>query len=262
MGESASAFANGESQKEALAVWRKMKTTHQKSLPTDQEWCHLVGHGDGGHEIKSNFVAGSFHCNTEQLAIESGQRWTTYKNRGKYKLNVRGFLLSEAVADTPHQPQPLMGQREHPAVFIRYRIFRKETNDQWVKIFDYLFEAQSEFFDENQYNLLEHYVRLLLKEVENPGSFDTWYQQQLSGNYEDLLKVANQLKADQVWNDQDRLKEELAPFEWIIPLDSLPSDKNELDNLIRQVLMKLNNAPVPHSDTSDDSKSDALKRTQ
>ncbi len=44
---------------------------------TPQEWCHLFGHGDGGHEVLENFVSGSKHCNTEQLAIETGQRRIT-----------------------------------------------------------------------------------------------------------------------------------------------------------------------------------------
>jgi hypothetical protein len=43
-------------------------------LRTQQEWCHLIGHGDGGPEVPENFVSGSNHCNTEQLAIESGER--------------------------------------------------------------------------------------------------------------------------------------------------------------------------------------------
>lgn len=43
-------------------------------LRTEQEWCHLYGHGDGGQETLDNFVSGSEHCNTEQLAIEKGQR--------------------------------------------------------------------------------------------------------------------------------------------------------------------------------------------
>jgi hypothetical protein len=41
---------------------------------TEQEWCHLYGNGDGGRETPDNFVSGSEHCNTEQLAIETGQR--------------------------------------------------------------------------------------------------------------------------------------------------------------------------------------------
>jgi hypothetical protein len=45
-----------------------------KRIRTDQEWCHLYGHGDGGNETLENFVAGSKHANTEQLAIETAQR--------------------------------------------------------------------------------------------------------------------------------------------------------------------------------------------
>lgn len=41
---------------------------------TDQEWCHLLGHGDGGKEVFENFVSGSKHCNSEQLAIETAHR--------------------------------------------------------------------------------------------------------------------------------------------------------------------------------------------
>jgi hypothetical protein len=65
----------------AQAQWKMdnlMETDPTKeSLRTDQEWCHLYGHGDGGSEDLSNFVAGSKHCNTEQLAIEVGQRRVT-----------------------------------------------------------------------------------------------------------------------------------------------------------------------------------------
>lgn len=56
-------------------------------LRTQQEWCHLVGHGDGGDEVFENFIAGSKHCNTEQLAIETGQRTArrTYGQTGDDK---------------------------------------------------------------------------------------------------------------------------------------------------------------------------------
>jgi hypothetical protein len=43
-------------------------------LHTEQEWCHLLGHGDGGAETFDNFVSGSHQANTLQLAIETGQR--------------------------------------------------------------------------------------------------------------------------------------------------------------------------------------------
>jgi cellobiose-specific phosphotransferase system component IIB len=49
------------------------------ALRTSQEWCHLHGQGDGGREQLENFVAGSEHANTEQLAIETAQRLFSYK---------------------------------------------------------------------------------------------------------------------------------------------------------------------------------------
>ncbi len=51
-----------------------VKNVNKSSVLTQQEWCHLQGHGDGGPEELGNFISGSKHCNTEQLAIETGQR--------------------------------------------------------------------------------------------------------------------------------------------------------------------------------------------
>ena len=55
-------------------------TEKQATIRTEQEWCHLFGHGDGGNEDYGNFISGSKHCNTEQLAIESAQRYNKYKD--------------------------------------------------------------------------------------------------------------------------------------------------------------------------------------
>ena len=33
-------------------------------------WCHLIGHGAGGSDAATNILAGSTHCNSEQLQIE------------------------------------------------------------------------------------------------------------------------------------------------------------------------------------------------
>jgi hypothetical protein len=38
------------------------------------EWCHLIGHGDGGREEFANFVVGTEAVNTEQLALEGALR--------------------------------------------------------------------------------------------------------------------------------------------------------------------------------------------
>lgn len=62
----------------------------EASLRTAQEWCHLIGHGDGGTEEYGNFVGGSEHCNTEQLAIETGQRTA----RKSYNVNLYGKVTA------------------------------------------------------------------------------------------------------------------------------------------------------------------------
>lgn len=73
-------------------IFDKNVSVNDTSLRTDQEWCHLLGHGDGGTEELGNFVSGSKHCNTEQLAIETGQRKVTqseYFNSMKVKIKAR-----------------------------------------------------------------------------------------------------------------------------------------------------------------------------
>lgn len=58
-------------------VDKKVVEAQKLTIRTDQEWCHLHGHGDGGSEELENFVSGSNHCNTDQLAIETAQRVKT-----------------------------------------------------------------------------------------------------------------------------------------------------------------------------------------
>lgn len=43
-------------------------------------WCHLIGHGAGGSDDASNILAGSTHCNSEQLQIE--KIVYAYRNKG------------------------------------------------------------------------------------------------------------------------------------------------------------------------------------
>ncbi len=66
-------------------------------IKTQQEWCHLFGHGDGGPEELGNFVSGSKHCNTEQLSIEIGQRRVIQglepQERGKFKAKITAYLI-------------------------------------------------------------------------------------------------------------------------------------------------------------------------
>jgi hypothetical protein len=72
----ATAFAHYVVKHDAQAKkqWRNDNANQPLEVSTDQEWCHLYGHGDGGNETLDNFISGSKHCNTEQLAIEKGQR--------------------------------------------------------------------------------------------------------------------------------------------------------------------------------------------
>ncbi|MBI5164955.1 MAG: hypothetical protein HY985_13770 [Magnetospirillum sp.] len=71
--------------------------------PTDQEWCHLIGHGDGGTETPENFVAGSKHCNTEQLAIECALRFDT-ELHNKLKARVTAYVPPETMTRTKPKP--------------------------------------------------------------------------------------------------------------------------------------------------------------
>lgn len=100
-----------------------------------QEWCHLRGHGDGGTEWVGNFVCGSYHCNTEQLAIESAIRMFTRHYPELFKLHSTAYLIPNDVSSTDnwletysHDPRYEHAQRSNVgksapvAAFIRYKI--------------------------------------------------------------------------------------------------------------------------------------------
>jgi len=95
----ATAFANG-AMRQSTAVqqdWGVLKIADFNYLPINQEWCHLRGHGDGGEEYPGNFVSGSYHCNTEQLAIETGQRLITQQmSERSFVLHTTAYLLRDA----------------------------------------------------------------------------------------------------------------------------------------------------------------------
>ena len=84
---------------EVAAQWRQDNAQHPDTVRTHQEWCHLWGHGDGGMEHLGNLVAGSKNCNTEQLAIEAGQRRVTHNNdvpqavRNKITASITAYLM-------------------------------------------------------------------------------------------------------------------------------------------------------------------------
>jgi hypothetical protein len=95
----ATPFGNGsiKHSKAVKADWGAMKVASGNYLPINQEWCHLRGHGDGGDEYPGNFVSGSYHCNTEQLAIETGQRVVTQQGvENAYLLHTTAYMLRDA----------------------------------------------------------------------------------------------------------------------------------------------------------------------
>lgn len=184
----------------ARADLSDIKQTLVPQLPTNQEWCHLKGHGDGGKETIGNFVSGSFHCNTEQLAIEIGQRLTTNlrpssgTNPGRkydYTLSSTAYLLRDSsmnpgtsfLAQDPNYQFRAFDLNEQNtgtlsktklddlarvkgnapiAAFIRYKVYRQEQGQPLKKIFHHDFEGQGEFFDKNQYRILSALVRFTL----------------------------------------------------------------------------------------------------
>jgi hypothetical protein len=222
-----------------------------RGVRTQQEWCHLFGHGDGGDEEIANFVSGSKHCNTEQLAIETGQRYgrfpkltarvTAYlwrseghkkkdltdedrsvlkrlraqsnesflKQIGRYIMAWEKGLTSQsgsdeakaALAELTAALEALLPDRstdETPSIdkvaswdakskrkycrhlytmlkaipvlrypvadMIRYKIYHNN-----VKIFDHLFDGQSESFDYNEFKILDHTVRVAVANATGTG---------------------------------------------------------------------------------------------
>ncbi|WP_346363462.1 hypothetical protein [Bosea sp. (in: a-proteobacteria)] len=93
--------AEEAARKQALDAAEKLAKPFREMIRTSQEWCHLVGHGDGGDEVFENFISGSQHCNTEQLAIETGQRTARAayslqddkQNEIKLAVKVTGYLF-------------------------------------------------------------------------------------------------------------------------------------------------------------------------
>lgn len=132
---------------------------------TDQEWCHLYGHGDGGPDIPENFVSGSKHCNTEQLAIETGQRkrkidGLTAKVTA-YMLPARTVWYSGSTSedeaasqpDAKAKPKDLQEFAMPVAHMMRYKVYHNKR-----KVFDHWYDAQSQSFDYNEFLILEEFV--------------------------------------------------------------------------------------------------------
>ncbi|MGQ4646025.1 hypothetical protein [Lyngbya aestuarii] len=188
------------------------KYTSDNSKP-DQEWCHLLGHGDGGKETPDNFVSGSNHCNTEQLAIEAGQRIITHKKSNDFKAKITAYLMDKH-PDNKEQDLPQIIDKENKPIqpplakSIRYKIYcKKQGNgngsleskgEELEKIFDHVFDAQSESFDYNQFKILQWTVRRVLTVASGDIDLIEKYQKSL------LKRLYNNL-TEQLVNDNKEL---------------------------------------------------------
>ena len=163
---------------EAQDFWSKYLDKNKLEILTDQEWCHLYGHGDGGPDVFANFVAGSKHCNTEQLAIESGQRKGKPK---KLTVTVKAYLVPNDLSFEPEVP----GKNDHPttwvaplAAFIVYEIYHNGN-----KIFSHCYDAQSHSFNYHEFKILKTTVERCIAEA--TGKLEE-YKQAINARLEKL----------------------------------------------------------------------------
>ena len=197
----------------SLQEFKELKDTTRGYLPTDQEWCHLLGHGDGGDERLGNFVSGSFHCNTEQLAMESkGRRQVTQRApKHTYELRSTAYLFNDDQAllsknylrnDSAYQKMAKVydalkkkqgktmrtngaGKVTPFAALLRYKMYRRDSSGvssdgqsstKSLKLFDHIFEGQSEFIDQHQFSILKHAAWFAMAGMD---AFDGWYKEQV-----------------------------------------------------------------------------------
>lgn len=175
----------------------------------NQEWCHLMGYKDSNSDKDANrvgnLVSGSYSCNTEQLAIESAQRSFTFQ--GGYELRTTAYLFDGKIKDDTYHDKMtnhLNGLQNYynnrytnnssikfagtkqgyvdenanynnpVAAFFRYKVYDKNNK---AKLLDHYFEAQSEFFDRNQYEILYNAVKLIFEFYQSGSTdFDSWLQ--------------------------------------------------------------------------------------
>lgn len=215
----ASSSSSPSSSSAAAAVGALAPRTAFDEVRTDQEWCHLIARGDGGQYSVDNLVSGSKHCNSEQLAIELGQRSLNARNLAAHveaflvpnagylpraQLRLRnameiagsdtvvsaiwqtihpssasamhaddvdgiamnlmaqiGFQDCQSPVDVKEKIERFFGSCMRPwpvAARIRYRIFYR-TISRTHLVFSHVFDAQSEGFDINEFNILQFHTR-------------------------------------------------------------------------------------------------------
>ncbi|MFY0600601.1 MAG: hypothetical protein JXR03_13095 [Cyclobacteriaceae bacterium] len=184
-------------------------------IVTDQEWCHLYGHGDGGSETYENFVSGSKHCNTEQLAIETGQRTGNYSG---LNAKITAYLYDN---ETPEWPL---------ASWMRYKIYHGEK-----KIFDHVYDAQNQSFNYHEFKIVETTVRRCVAEGVQNNSTEKAFDEY--GRYI-TLRFVKEIKA----LIADNADEKLRRIREILSIDDLSTAvyaKNE--GMIKNVAAYMDN---------------------
>ena len=177
---SATSFANRVLDADSTASTQWKRDNGGSLDVPDQEWCHLLGHGDGGMEQIGNFVSGSKHCNTEQLAIETGLRRITH--------NYKDFTDTEKSKIT--------------AKITAYLVPNKGT---WVSGIEYSLTILKIFFSVNplKNNLLSGFFQ----KVKGKSTYELTKPDKCSLAFEKLAKAISELKGK---HDQlDKLQEAL-----------------------------------------------------
>jgi hypothetical protein len=103
------------------------------------EWCHLIGHGEGGAEIPQNLVAATRCANTEQLAIEQAYRAARSDER-----QINAKVTAYTVPGHPHV-----------ADSFRYKLVDANNN---TVIFDHRIDGESQHFGLSEFRVLSKLV--------------------------------------------------------------------------------------------------------
>lgn len=67
---------------ETLSASKYVERMKERVCNINYDWCHLASHGLGGSDDPNNIVAGTTHCNSEQLIIEKAIY--KYKNENRF----------------------------------------------------------------------------------------------------------------------------------------------------------------------------------
>ncbi|HET7234507.1 MAG TPA: hypothetical protein VFJ16_31130 [Longimicrobium sp.] len=183
------------------------------TLRTDQEWCHLLASSLTGTEEFYNFVLGSKHCNSEQLAIETALLFSLKAvHRAERRLKVK--ITAYVVPGT----DLLLGD------VIRYKVLMTKEGAADRLLLDHLIDAQSESFSFLEYRVLQETVRRLIA-IELGSTHVAEYEKRLNERITELnnagggggglvysvnnvLKTAAETDDDEEDDDEDDLMDE------------------------------------------------------